>query len=355
MKECILYDKLPNDKVKCNICQVRCVIREGTRGACYTRINKGGALYTLIYGLTSSVCVDPIEKKPLFHFYPGTQILSMGTRGCNFKCPGCQNWEISHDSPDELGRNMEKMSPLESIDATKQYGCQGIGWTYNDPSIWIEHTLEAAQYAKKEGLYTVYMTNGYSTPEALDEIGPYLTAYRVDIKAFSKESYRKISGLARFEEILDVTKRAKFKWNMHVEMVTNVTPTINDDEGLLRSIARWIKSDLGEFTPWHVTRFYPYLDLSHIPPTPVKTLERAYDIGREEGLKYVYIGNLPGHPYEDTYCHNCGESVIRRRGFAVANATLVSGKCPHCSTQIPGRWEEKIQTTDGRRTPVLYT
>lgn len=355
MLESMLYDKLDKNKVRCRICQVRCVISKGKRGACLTRINEDGTLYTMIYGVTSSVCVDSIEKKPLYHFYPGTKILSMGTRGCNFKCPGCQNWEISHDSPDELGRNMEKLTPADSVALAKRLGCHGIGWTYNDPSIWLEHTLEAAQRAREEGFYSAYMTNGYATPEALDAIGPYLTAYRVDIKAFSRGSYKDISGLGRFEEILEVTKRAKFHWNMHVECVTNITPTINDDEKLLRDMARWIKNDLGEFTPWHVTRFYPYLDLSHIPPTPVKTLERVYEIGREEGLKYVYVGNLPGHPWEDTYCHHCGECIIKRRGFAVAQAKLVDGKCPHCHTDIPGRWQDRIESSTGERIPVLHT
>lgn len=301
------------------------------------------------------MCVDPIEKKPLYHFYPGTNVLSMGTRGCNFHCPGCQNWEISHDSPDEFGRNMEAMTPVESVDVAVRTGCAGICWTYNDPTIWLEQTLEAMIEAKARGLYSAYITNGYATPEHLDMIGPYLTAWRLDLKGFTKESYKHITGLARWEEILDIAKRAQFHWKMHVEVVTNVTPTMNDDEKTLRDIARWIKTELGEMTPWHATRFHPYLDLSHLPPTPIRALERAYEIGREEGLKYVYVGNLPGHAWEDTYCHGCGKAVIQRRGFAVARATLRKGLCPHCGTRIPGRFPDTIPSSTGARTPILHT
>lgn len=300
------------------------------------------------------MCVDPIEKKPLYHFFPGSNVLSMGTRGCNFRCPGCQNWEISHDSPDEVGRNMEKLSPIDSVEMAVQTGCAGICWTYNEPSIWLEHTLEAMVEAKKRGLYSAYVTNGYATPEHLDLVGPHLTAWRLDLKGFSRESYKHVTGLARWEEILDVAVRAKSRWGMHVEVVTNVTPTINDDEKILRDIARWIKTDLGEMTPWHVTRFHPYLDLSHLPATPVGTVERAHDIGLEEGLKYVYVGNLPGHRWEDTYCHGCGKAVIRRRGFAVAKALLKKGRCGSCNTEIPGRFPDSISSSSGDRTPILH-
>jgi pyruvate formate lyase activating enzyme len=279
----------------------------------------------------------------------------MGTRGCNFKCPGCQNWEISHDSPEEDGANMEDLAPVESVEMAERTGCAGICWTYNDPTIWLEQTFEAMVEAKRRGLYSAYITNGYATPEQMEMIGPYLTAWRLDLKGFSRESYKNITGLARWEEILDIAKLAKFKYEMHTECVTNVTPSINDDEKLLRDMARWIKNDLGEFTPWHVTRFVPHLDLSHLPPTPVRTLERAAEIGREEGLRYVYLGNVWNHPWEDTYCHACGERVIQRSGFAVARATLRDGRCPRCETRIPGRFPTRIESTSGRRIPILHT
>jgi pyruvate formate lyase activating enzyme len=355
MKESLLYDKLDHRKVRCNVCAVRCLIPNGDVGACRTRLNENGTLYTLLYGRTSSVCIDPIEKKPLYHFYPGSRILSMGTRGCNFRCPGCQNWEISHDSPDKFGENMEELAPDESARLAKSRGCQGIGWTYNDPTIWLEHTLEAMIEAKRLGLYSAYMTNGYATPEHMEMIGPYLTAWRVDIKGFSRESYKKISALAKFEPVLEMTKLAAHAYKMHVECVTNVTPTVNDGEEIAHGIAGWIRENLGPFTPWHVTRFHPYLNLSRLPATPIATLERFCEIGREEGLKYVYIGNVPGHPWEDTYCHGCGTAVIRRRGFAVARATLRDGKCPSCGSEIPGRFQTAIDPTSGERVPILHT
>ncbi len=354
MRESFLYDKLQDNKVKCNVCAIRCIIPDGKRGACLTRLNRDGTLYTLIYSEVASAVVDPIEKKPLYHFYPGTNILSMGTLGCNFRCPGCQNWEISHNSPDELGKNMEKLEPEDVIKHAKRLNCRSICWTYNDPTIWVEYTYDCMRLAKKNNILTAYITNGYATEEQLELISPFLDAWRVDIKGFSRESYKKVTGLARWECILEIAKLAKFKYNMHVECVTNVTPTLNDSEKILRGIARWIKHDLGEFTPWHVTRFYPYLDLSHIPPTPIKTLERAYEIGREEGLEYVYVGNLPGHRWEDTYCHNCGKVIIKRRGFAIAQALIKNGLCPYCKTQIPGRWDNEVQTSSGERIPVVH-
>jgi pyruvate formate lyase activating enzyme len=352
MKESLLYDKLPGGKVKCNVCAVRCVIPEGDRGSCRTRLNEKGSLYTLLYGLTSSVCVDPIEKKPLYHFYPGSKILSMGTRGCNFRCPGCQNWEISHDSPDLGGENMQRLEPVESARMAKREACQGIGWTYNDPTIWLEHTLDAMIEAKRLGLYSAFMTNGYATEEQMELIGPYLTAWRVDIKGFSRESYKRVTRLASYDPVLEMTKLAQHRYGMHVECVTNVTPTLNDSEDMARGIAAWIAAELGPYTPWHVTRFVPYLDLSHLPATPIARLERFREIGLQEGLKYVYMGNVPGHPGEDTYCHHCGECVIRRRGFAVAQATLRDGRCPKCATLIPGRFPSSIETSTGVRVPI---
>lgn len=353
MKEAVLWEPMPHQRYRCNVCQIRCVMKEGQRGFCNTRLVRDAKVYTLIYGMTSSVCIDPIEKKPFYHFYPGTTILSMGTRGCNFKCPGCQNWEISHDRPDEMGENLEAVSPAQSVALAARYGADGICWTYNDPSIWIEHTLEAARIAHEKGLYTAYITNGYSTEEHLDMIAPYLDAYKVDIKAFSREAYKGIAGFGvRLEGILEVTRRAKQHWKLHVEMVTNITPTINDRPEDLRHTARWIRDELGPHTPWHLTRFYPYLELSHLPPTPLETLEMAYRIAKEEGLSYPYVGNVPGHRWEDTYCHKCGKTLIARRGFAIVDAHLKDGKCGFCGAEIPGRWGATIRQTEGRRMPV---
>ncbi len=344
-KEALLYETLANGKVRCHTCQRRCIIGEGERGYCLTRINQGGRLYSLIYGEVASISINPIEKKPVYHFFPGSRWLSLGALGCNFRCPGCQNWELSHAKIDEKGRATHFLPPEELINLAKRHGCLGISWTFNEPTIWFEYTLEGAKLAKEQGLYTNYVTNGYITPEALDVIGPYLDVFRVDIKAFSSESYRRIAHIEDFTGILTVTKQAKQKWNMWVEVVTNITPGYNDDEAELQELASWISQELGKSTPWHLTRFFPHLELSHLNPTPIATLERAYQIAKEKGLEYVYLGNVPNHPNENTYCPHCGKLLIQRSIFDVVRYELDRGRCPNCKAEIPGKYEnlEEVQ------------
>lgn len=338
MHEAILYDKLPDNVVKCNVCQVRCSIREGGQGYCKTRINRNGRLYTIIYERVSALYADPIEKKPLYHFYPKSICLSLGTLGCNFRCPGCQNWEISHDDAQDLERKTQSIKPEETLQLMKRYNCQGISWTYNEPTIWLEYTLDCAKIAKQHNYYTVYVTNGFITPESLDVIGPYLDAFRVDVKAYSKQAYLKIARQGNIQGVIQAAKMAKEKYNIHIECVTNVTPTINDSEIELKGIASTIYSELGKDTPWHVSRFYPHLDLSGFPPTAIKTLERARDIGIEEGLRFVYLGNVPGHKFENTYCYNCKKLLIERDGYSVLRCNIQDNQCVHCKTNIYGRF-----------------
>ncbi len=282
--------------------------------------------------------INPIEKKPVFHFYPGSQWLSLGTLGCNFRCPGCQNWEISHASPGQTFQETKFFSPEKLVELAHKHGCLGLSWTFNEPTIWLEYTLDGARLAKEQGLLTNYVTNGYITPEALDLIGPYLDVFRVDLKGFSQETYHHLAHIEDFTGILEVTKRAKGKWGMWVEVVTNVIPGYNDAEDELVRIASWIRKELGEYTPWHVTRFFPQLELSHLEPTPIATLERARRIGQQEGLKYVYLGNVPGHPGENTYCSECGELLIQRHVFDITQCNLEEGHCPHCHKRLPGRF-----------------
>jgi pyruvate formate lyase activating enzyme len=296
--------------------------------------NRQGTLYNLNYGRVSSVAADPIEKKPLFHFHPGTLCFSLGTLGCNFHCRHCQNWQISTADSQSLVDSCRELSPQASVELAIRHRCQGIAWTYNEPVIWLEHTLDSAKLAREKGLYTVYVTNGYATPEALDAIGPYLDAWRVDIKGFSDEFYKSLSGVPRWREILDVTVRAKEKWHMHVEAVTNIIPTMNDDDVQLRGIADWIKGELGELTPWHVTRFHPQYRINHLPPTPLETIERAFRIGKEAGLKFVYAGNVPGHPGENTVCYNCGEKIIDRYGYQTNIEGLEGTRCRYCGADL---------------------
>jgi pyruvate formate lyase activating enzyme len=296
--------------------------------------NKDRTLYNLNYAIVSSVAADPIEKKPLFHFFPGTLAFSLGTLGCNFHCKHCQNWEISAVDTKTIQRGCQEMQPQLAVELTKRYGCQGIAWTYNEPTIWFEYTLDSAKLAKKDNLYTVYVTNGYATPEALDTIGPYLDAWRVDIKGFSDSFYRDLAKVPHWREILEVAKRAKDKWNMHIEVVTNVIPTMNDDDEQLEGIANWIRDELGELTPWHVTRFYPHHHLTHLPPTPVSTLEHAYEIGQKAGLKFVYVGNVAGHNSESTVCYSCGKLVVQRFGYQTEVVGLEDSKCKFCGAEL---------------------
>ncbi len=295
------------------------------------RQNRDGELYVLNYAEASSVAVDPIEKKPLFHFFPKTQVFSLGTWGCNFHCKHCQNWQISHV---KSVQGSQRIPPQAAIELTKRYNCGGIAWTYNEPGIWFEYTLDSAKLAKKENLYTVYVTNGYLTTEALDTIGPYLDAWRVDVKGFSDSFYRQLAKVSRWQGILGVAKRAKEKWGMHVEVVTNLIPTMNDDEEQLRGIATWIREELGELTPWHVTRFYPHYQLSHLPPTPVASLERASAIGKAMGLKFIYTGNVPGHSGENTFCYLCGKLVIRRWGYDTELVGIDGSRCKFCGADL---------------------
>lgn len=334
MHEAILYEKLPKSAVRCHICQWHCLIKPNHLGVCKMRHNSDGTLYVLNYAEVSSMAVDPIEKKPLFHFYPGSQAFSLGTWGCNFHCRHCQNWQISWQTPPEGGRGSQKLTPESSIKLAKQYGCDGIAWTYNEPGIWFEYTLDSAKLAKAAGLYTVYVTNGYITPEALDTIGPYLDAYRVDFKGFSDLFYRQLAKVSKWRGILEVTKRAQEEWGMHVEVITNVIPTMNDDEAQLEGIATWIRDNLGELTPWHVTRFHPQHQMLHLPPTPVATLEHARSIGQGAGLRFVYLGNVPGHSSENTTCYSCGRLVVQRVGYQTKVLGLDGSKCKFCGAEL---------------------
>lgn len=338
-KEALLYERLQDKSVRCNICQRRCIIENNERGYCLTRENRGGKLCSLLYSQVASYAVSPIEKKPLYHFYPGSEWLSLGTLGCNFRCPGCQNWEIAHDEVKSNQRKTETITPEQSIALARSHDCKGISWTYNEPTVWFEYTLDGARLAKENNLLTNYVTNGFITPDALDTIAPYLDAFRVDIKGFSEEFYTKMCHVSDFKGILEVTKRAKRKWGMWVEIVTNLTPGYNDDETQLQGIASWIKDELGKETPWHITRFIPHLELSHVPATPVSALEKARKIGLKQGLLYIYLGNVLGHPSENTYCHRCKRLLIQRKGLYVTENKIEQGKCPFCGTEIPGRFE----------------
>lgn len=335
MAEAILYDKLADGRVRCNVCLWRCVINPGKAGVCGVRVNDSGRLIPVNYARVSSLADDPIEKKPLFHFFPGSRVLSFGTIGCNFHCVHCQNWQIACvEEPVNLMHALDVVEPEKAVQLARMRNCEGIAWTYNEPVIWFEYTLDSARLAHENGLYTVYVTNGFMTAEALDTIGPYLDAWRVDVKGFSDGLYHDLARVKDWRGILETAERAKNKWDMHVEVVTNVIPGMNDDDDQLTAIARWIKEKLGAMTPWHVTRFYPYRELSHLPPTPVDTLERAFQLGKSEGLHFIYVGNVPGHSYENTVCYNCGRTVIERVGYSINVKALKGSQCAGCGADL---------------------
>jgi pyruvate formate lyase activating enzyme len=335
MIEALLYEKISGARVRCRVCQWRCVIMPGKSGVCRARRNDNGVLRVLNYAEVTSMASDPVEKKPLNHFYPGSTVFSMGTWGCNFRCDHCQNWQISCvKEPGEMDRQVRMVTPQEAIAMAIQHGCQGIAWTYNEPTIWFEYTLDCAKLARQKKLYTVYVTNGFIAPEALDTIGPYLDAWRVDLKGFSDILYRDLSGITMWRGILDAARNAKDKWGMHVEVITNVIPSMNDDEEQLAGIANWICRELGELTPWHITRFYPHYHLSHLPPTPLATMETAYRIGKKAGLRFVYLGNVPGNDKENTFCYSCGKVVISRIGYNTRVTGIDGSNCVFCGAEL---------------------
>jgi pyruvate formate lyase activating enzyme len=313
-------------------CIRRCKIKDGSSGYCGTRVGKNGKIYTMLYGIVSSMAVSPIEKKPMFHFYPGSLWLSIGSFGCNFRCPGCQNWEIAHKSLKILKKG-SFIPPDELVKIAENYKCKGISWTYNEPLLSIEYILDCAKICKERGLLTNLVTNGSFTEDSLSSLIPYLDSARIDLKGFSKETYRRIAHLENFEEILNSIKKIKIS-NIPIELITNVIPEYNDKREEIERASKWILENLGDETPWHLTRFFPHRFLSHIPPTPVRTLELFREIAIGNGLKYVYIGNVPGHPAENTYCPNCKNVVIEREGIYLKGVYIKKGRCPFCGENL---------------------
>ena len=314
----MLYEKLEDNKVQCSLCAHSCKISPGKRGFCKVRENRGGNLYTLIYGSVSSEAVDPIEKKPLYHFYPGSYAYSVGSIGCNFRCKHCQNWSISQACLED-SYTMD-IPPEELVERALIAKSRSIAWTYNEPTIWHEYTYECAKLAKAAELATVYVTNGYMTPEALLHIGPYLDAINIDIKAFNEKFYHDVAS-AKLGPVLEASL---------------IIPGINDSLEELRELSRWVYKNMGPETPLHFTRFHPQYQMQDLFPTPVKTMQEACQIATEEGLNYVYLGNVPGSERNNTFCPNCGKMLISRGLFAIEKYEITPEKtCPTCGENIP--------------------
>ena len=332
MKEAMLYEQLADNKVKCNLCARRCTIADGGTGFCRVRKNEGGKLYSLVYAKAISACVDPIGKKPLSHFHPGALVMSIATIGCNFRCKFCDNWIISQEK-DIKGRDFP---PEEVVKATRNNGCQGISYTYTEPTIFFEYAYDTARLAKQVGFFNTFVTNGYMTPEAVRTIAPYLDAATVDFKGGGDpEFYKTFSAVPSVEPIYESLKEMK-RNNIHIEITNLIVPKIGDSIERIRQLAAWIRDNLGEDTPFHLLRFHPDYELTNIPSTHVSTMEEAYKAAKEEGLSYVYLGNVPGHPYENTYCPNCNELLIKRFSFEIVKWNLTKDmRCPSCGQSIP--------------------
>jgi pyruvate formate lyase activating enzyme len=333
-KEAMLYEKLEKRQVRCKLCSHRCTVADGKFGFCGVRKNENGALFTYVYGEAIASHVDPIEKKPLYHFLPGSQAFSIATVGCNFHCGFCQNWQISQASKKEGGDVGYELKPEEVVREAKRHRCKSISYTYTEPTIFFEYAYATAQLAKAEGLANTFVTNGYMTAEALDTIQPYLDAANVDLKSFSDEYYKK-NCKGRLQPVLDSIRYMK-KLGIWIEVTTLIIPGENDSDSELRDIAQFIaKTDVA--IPWHISRFHPDYRFTDHRATPVETLRKARDIGKEQGLRYLYLGNiLEG---ADTRCYQCNELLVKRSYFSPEEVNIKDGRCPSCSAAIDGRWK----------------
>ncbi len=333
MLEARLYEPAAKRSVDCRLCSFRCHINDGKFGICGVRENRGGKLFTHTWGRLVAENIDPIEKKPLFHFQPSSRSFSIAAAGCNFRCLNCQNSDISQ-MPRVLGPDAgEEASPEEIAAEAYETGCQSISYTYTEPTIFFEYAYDTGVLAKEKGLRNVFVTNGYMTPECLRELEGVLDAANVDIKSFSDSFYRKVCG-ATLPPVLESVE-TMLKMGIWVELTTLVIPGYNDSPEELRALARWI-SRTDKTMPWHLSAFHPAFKMMDVRPTPVETLERAREIGLEEGLRYVYTGNVPGNKGESTYCWNCRTALIERAGFMVRKNAVVDSKCPQCSAVIDG-------------------
>ncbi len=332
MKEAFFYEKLEDNKVKCNLCNHHCVISEGARGVCGVRENKDGKLYSLVYGKIVAYHIDPIEKKPLFHFYPGSTSYSIATVGCNFRCLHCQNYTISQYPKLYKDIPGEDITAEDVVKEARASGCKSISYTYTEPTIFFELAYDCMVLAHREGIKNVWVSNGYMSEEALRFIAPYLDAINVDLKG-DDEFYKKICG-ARVEPVMKNIRLLK-ELGIWVEVTTLIIPDLNDSEEFLRKTAQFLVS-IDPGIPWHVTQFYPTYQLTDKPRTPVESLKKARNIGFKEGLKYVYTGNVPGEGGENTYCPNCKTLLIERFGFFITKIKTTKSKCNNCGTTIEG-------------------
>lgn len=332
-KEALFWKPLQNNTVQCLLCPHHCIIPPDKQGICGVRKNEQGRLYSLIYQACSSVAADPIEKKPLYHFFPGSRVLSLGSVGCTFRCDHCQNYHISMARPDEV--TLQDV-PSETLpEMVRAHGCSGVAWTYNEPTIWHEYTLEAARIIKKAGLYTVYVTNGYIEEEPLKEIALYLDALNIDVKAFHEAFYKKICR-ASLAPVVQTCERAR-ALGMHLELTYLVIPGLNDEDAEIAEFCGWVRERLGSDTPVHFSRFHPDYKMKDVQSTPTSSLFRCHRLAKEAGLQFVYLGNIAHGEYDNTYCPSCNALLVERVGFSARLKGMKNGACSKCHTLIPIR------------------
>ncbi len=335
MTEAYLYEHAEDEKVRCNLCSHRCLIKAGKRGICAVRKNEGGILKTLVYGKLIAQHVDPIEKKPLYHVLPGSLSYSIATVGCNFKCRFCQNADIAQLPADRKGMILgDRFRPEDVVSAAEKANCRSIAYTYTEPTVFFEFAYDTAKLAHEKGILNVFVTNGYMTSEALHMIRPYLDAANVDLKAFNDDFYKEQCSAKR-KHVMQTLKLMK-SLGIFVEVTTLLIPGLNDDRGELQQLASFMVDALGPETPWHISRFHPTYKLTDRPPTPAESIHRARQIGLEAGLRYVYSGNLPGDEGENTMCYNCGQSLIERWGYHISKNVITHGTCPKCEARLDG-------------------
>jgi pyruvate formate lyase activating enzyme len=335
LKKAVLWESRAEKKVRCNLCPWRCVIADGKLGHCEVRQNVNGVLYSLNYDKVCAANPDPIEKKPLFHFQPGSYAFSIACVGCNLQCQFCQNWQISQAVYEQGSIDGQAMAPEKIVEAAVRSGCKSIAYTYTEPTVFMELCEECGKLAKKKGLANVFVSNGYITKEAIDFAGEWLDGINVDLKAFGEEYYKRLCH-AKLQPVLDAISYIAKETEIWMEITTLLVPGENDSEEELKKLADFIVEKAGADVPWHISRFHPNYKYLNSEMTPSESLERAERIGRQAGLHYVYMGNVPGAKSENTFCYQCGKMLIERIGYKVFSKTIEDGCCPDCGTKVAG-------------------